>query len=158
MKKVLLWSFAMGMVIICGIWFLFGGGITEHITDTNGPDNFSLQSITDENIRTLDMGALGGSESSDSISTTTYHSDKFSGVSVIHQEQVRATGMTIKVYNYIVREGNFRLLVMVDDEILHEFVPNGDIIQTCELGAINGLFSIRIAGESASYKFSYDKW
>lgn len=159
MKKALLWLFVIGLTVTCAVWFLFRGGITEHIPDTNGPDDFSLQTITDENIRKLNTGALGGGESWDSISnTTTYRSDKFSGVSVIHEKEIWTTGMTINVYNYIVEDGNFRLLVMVDDEILHEFIPNGDLIQTFELGAISGLFSIRIAGESADYRFSCDMW
>lgn len=159
MKQKLWWLFAVALVVVCGVWFLFGGGISSHIEDTNGPDNYSLQTITDQNIRDLDIGAIGSGKSSGSfINGTVYHSKTFSGVDVIHQEDLWTTGLLIRVYDYTIEEGNFRLLVMVDDDILHEFVPNGDPIQTCELGKIDGLFSIRIAGESANYSFRYEIW
>lgn len=159
MKNKLWWLLAIGVVVVCGVWFLLDGGITSHIEDTNGLDNYSLQTITDQNIRDLDIGAIGSGESSGSFTNgTIYHSEKFSGVEVVHQENLWASGLFIQVYDYTVEAGNFRLLVMVDDEILHEFVPNGDPIQTCELGNIEGSFTIRIAGESANYSFRYDMW
>jgi len=158
--KNLLWKLlAAGVVVVCGIWFLLGGGIKEHIEDTNGPDNYTLQTITDQNIRKLDTGSMGSGKSFSSLTnTTTYHSGKFSGVEVIHQSDIWATGLTVQVYDYHVEAGNFRLVLLLDDEIVHEFVPNGEPIQTCTLGKIDGLLSLRIAGESADYSFRCDLW
>ena len=156
-KRILLRTLAICMAAACGC-SLFGG-ITEHIEDTNGPDNYTLQTITDQDICQLSTGSMGDGQRNALLSDLpVFFSKKFSGVSVIEESSTWASGMTIDVYNYRVEEGNFRLLVMVDDQILHEFIPNGDVIQTCQLGEINGHFSIRIAGESAAYEFSYDKW
>ena len=56
MTKILLTVAAVVLVVVCGLWFL--NSDLEHIEDTNGPDDFSLTTITDENIIKQDMGAL----------------------------------------------------------------------------------------------------
>ncbi len=46
--------FAVVMAVVGGYFFLTGG--MEHIEDANGPDNYALVAITDENIIKRDMG------------------------------------------------------------------------------------------------------
>ena len=47
---------AVAVVVICGYSFLTSE--LKHIEDTNGPDDYTLTTITDENIIKQDMGAL----------------------------------------------------------------------------------------------------
>ena len=47
---------AVAVEAFCGYSFLTSD--LEHIEDTNGPDNFALTTITDENIIQQDIGAL----------------------------------------------------------------------------------------------------
>ena len=61
-KKTLIARIAAVLLIgIAAFWFL--GSDLEHIEDTNGPDNYSLTTITDENIIKRDIGALGNKKS-----------------------------------------------------------------------------------------------
>ena len=55
--KNILWAFfALVMVIVFTMLFL--NNDLEHIEDTNGLDDYTLQTITDENICKMDIGAL----------------------------------------------------------------------------------------------------
>ena len=56
MKKLISAVFAIVLIVIAVFWF--SGDDLNHIEDTNGANNYSLQTITDENIRNLDIGAL----------------------------------------------------------------------------------------------------
>ena len=80
LKNVLWKVFAAAMVIVGIVWFLQDD--TKPIEDTNGPDNFFLQVITDRNIIERDMGMVGGIKiRSDLIgSGITFSSDGFTGV------------------------------------------------------------------------------
>ena len=80
LKNVLWKVFAVAMVIIGVVWFLLDD--TEPIEDTNGPDNFALQVITDQNIIKQDMGMVGGIKIYKDIigSGITFSSKGFTGV------------------------------------------------------------------------------
>ena len=67
-KKLLFTVVAILLIAIAVVWFL--GDNMRHIEDTNGADNFELQTITDENICNLDMGSLNVNVS-ESFNTTT---------------------------------------------------------------------------------------
>ena len=153
MKKICTHLLAFLLVL----FFVFGGtGCTmEHIEDTNGADNYTLQTITDENIIHLDMGSLGVNESWDSITNiTTYSSKKFSGVYEIFGENVITNRYEIILNHARVDEGNFRMVVVINDEIVHEFVLN-ELTQSVVLTDVRGYLSLRIAGESAKFMFDY---
>ena len=83
-KKMMIARVAAVLLIgIALFWFL--GSDIEHIEDTNGPDNYSLTTITDENIIRRDIGATGlnkkkGLLTGDVIEFT---SKKFTGVEEI---------------------------------------------------------------------------
>lgn len=57
----------------------------------------------------------------------------------------------------VLKEGNFRGVVLVDDEIVYDFDLE-EMDQSCELHDINGTVSVRIAGESAAYEFYMEVW
>ena len=69
LKKILVPVLIVIFVAVCGIWMFSTDA--EHIEDTNGADNYSLQQITDSNIIKMDIGALNYTESTDNITNTT---------------------------------------------------------------------------------------
>lgn len=152
-KKVLIGIVAAALVIVCGIWFFSGN--SKHIEDTNGAENFELQTITDDNIINMDIGALNFKESTDSITnTTTYSSDKFTGVAEIYGTNMVANRFDITVNHARVDSGNFRIVLLEDDKIVHEFKLN-ELTQTFTLENPSGYVSLRIAGESADFQLDY---
>lgn len=144
------------ILIVCAIVavFIFKSS-PEHIEDTNGADNFALQTITDEDIVSLKMGARGISEHTDSITnTTTYKSSKFTGVYEVFREGLITNRFEITVNHAHVSSGNFKMVLVVNDEIVHEFKLN-ELMQTFEVKDIKGDVSLIIAGESADFMFDY---
>lgn len=156
MKKNKLFGIIIAIAVVAVAIFMFMGNGMEHIEDTNGAENFALQTITDENIINKDIGAIGGPNmSTDNISnTTTYSSKKFTGVAEIYGVDITTTSMDITVNHASVTEGNFKLVLLVDDEIVHEFKLN-ELSQTYTLEKPSGYVSLVIAGESANFEFDY---
>ncbi len=152
-KKLLITIGAVILIIVVIIWFMQDG--LEHIEDTNGADNYNLQTITDLNIVNRDIGAMGLKISTDSISnTTTYSSEKFTGVEEIYGENIATNRMEFTINHAKVTEGNFKIVLLVDDEIVHEFKLN-ELMQTHVIENVSGYVSLRIAGESANFMFDY---
>lgn len=152
-KKIIFGIGAVVLIVVCGVWFLSSD--LEHIEDTNGADNFSLQTITDSNIINRDIGAMGLKKSTDSaFNTTTYSSNKFTGVEEIFGENIWGNRFEITVNHARVDSGNFKIVLLEDDEIVHEFTLN-ELMQTYVLENPNGYISLRIAGESADFMFDY---
>ena len=152
-KKILFGIMAVVLIAVCGIWFLTDN--TQHIEDTNGADNYKLQSITDDNIINRDIGALNVKESKSSITgTTTYSSDKFTGVYEIFGENIVGNRFDISINHAAVSSGNFKMVLVHNDEIVHEFKLN-ELMQDYTLENPNGYVALRIAGESADFMFDY---
>lgn len=153
-KNILCGIFAVVLIIVCFNWFQSDN--VEHIEDTNGDDNYALQEITDENIINLDTGAIGGpNEESDNLTnTTTYSAKNFTGTAEIYGENITTNRFEITVDFAKVEAGNFRMVLLVDDEIVHDFTLN-ELTQTYVLEDVSGYVSLRIAGESAAFTFDY---
>lgn len=139
-------------------------GCGPEFEDTNGPDDYTLATITDENIINMDLGASGysmspGSESEDYMTTNTkFKSDNFSGVAEIFGTNLLGkSDMTFDLSSIQVDGGNFRLMVLLDDKIVHEF-NHEDLLQSYELRDVNGYVSVRMAGESAAFKYYIQVW
>ena len=153
LKKILPLLAAVALIVVAVIWFT--GSDLEHIADTNGPDDFTLQTITDDNIRNRDMGALNVGQSTSLVSdTVSYSSKKFTGVYEVFTENIITNRYEITVNHARVDAGNFKMVLCVDDEIVHEFTLN-TLSQTFVLEHVNGTVSLRIAGESADFMFDY---
>ncbi len=153
LKKILL---PVGIVIFLAVFalWMFSSDI-KHIEDTNGADNYNLQQITDYNIINMDIGALNLKESTDSISnTTTYSSDKFTGVAEIYKNNIKGNRFDITINHAQVDSGNFKIVLVHNDEIVHEFKLN-ELMQSYTLEKPNGTVALRIAGESADFMFDY---
>ncbi len=152
-KKTLTIIGAVLLVAICCIWFL--NSDLEHIEDTNGSDNYGLQTITDSNIVNRDVCAMGLETKTDTISnTTTYSSNKFTGVEEIYGTNIIGNRFEITINHARVDSGNFKIVLLEHDKIVHEFKLN-ELTQTYVLDNPDGYISLRIAGESAHFMFDY---
>ena len=143
---------AVVMIGIAIFWFL--GSDMKHIEDTNGPDNYSLTTITDENIINRDMGAMGLSRSKSIVTgdTHTFSSDKFTGVEeIMYNNYILNSSDYFTIYNYEIKEGNMKMVVVLDDEIIAELEPG--MIVEYDFKDVNGTLALRIAGESAAFHF-----
>ena len=123
------------------------------IEDTNGPDNFTLNTITDQNILTLDLPSGGyGTKTSGLLSKTVTHSGKdFSGVVEVLWTDMIAGDFVLDLMDYTVTGGNFRMVVVNEDRIIADIEPGTTQIL---LEGVKGRVALRIAGESAAYSFS----
>lgn len=154
LKKILFGILGIAVIIVCLISFLTND--LEHIEDTNGPDDYSLAVITDENIINMDTGALGGpTKSTNTLSgnAINFSADKYTGVSeILYDNYILKSDFDLSIHNFEVYEGNLRLLVINDGKIIAELEPG--MVIDCYIEDITGYVSLRIAGESASFSFS----
>lgn len=135
------------------------GGCGTTYEDTNGADNFELQTITDENIIHLETGASGLAYKESNLGllqSSEYYSKNFNGVEQIYLTNfVGASDIYVYIGHMNVESGNFRLVVINDDKIIHEF----DLDTFGEeflFEDLTGTFSIHVAGESAKFDFYID--
>lgn len=146
---------AVAVVVICGYSFL--NSDLKHIEDTNGPDDYTLTTITDENIIKQDMGALNVSKSIGLLNDgVTFKSDKFTGVYRVFQTNFFFdSDFLMDVAGFWVNNGNFRMCIVNDGKIIANVEPG--MFATCELSDLNGSFELVIAGESADFEFTLNR-
>lgn len=130
----------------------------EEYEDTNGADDFSLQTITDENIIKRDIGASGLSYSEEELGagleSSEYYSDNFNGVEQIYlNTYFGKSDVTVYIGTMSVEKGNFKMAVILNDEIIKE-IPLDTFNEIFYFEDISGDFSIVVAGESADFEFS----
>lgn len=151
LKKLISFIVVVVFLVVFAVW-MFSSDL-EHIEDTNGA-TFQLQQITDSNIINMDIGALNVSKTKTPLSETEYSSDKFTGVYDIFTTDIVGNRFDITLFNTVVNSGNFKVVLIHNDEIVHEFRLN-ELMQTYTLENPHGAVSLRIAGESADFEFSY---
>ena len=152
MKKILCLIMALGFAVLAV-------GCGPEIADTNGPDDYSLATVTEENVVNQDLGCSSytmspGSEDDDYLDKVTkFKGKEFSGVTQLYMTNyLGKSDVTVDVSNLTVNSGNFALYVLLDGEIVHEF-KIGELMETFEMEDINGTFEIVMAGETADFKF-----
>ena len=146
---------AVAVVAFCGYSFLTSD--LEHIEDTNGPDNFALTTITDENIIQQDIGALNVKKSTGILNDgITFSSNQFTGVYRVFQTNFFFdSDFLMDLAGFYVNSGNFKMAVVNDGEIIATVEPG--LFSTCNLSDLNGSFELIIAGESADFEFTLDR-
>ena len=152
--KKILPGIAAVLLIVAGCIWMFGDGAPSQITDTNGPDDFTLTTITDENIINRDIGSIGGPTISQGLigDGYTFSAKEFSGVyEILYDNFIGKSDFQLDITNFVVTGGNFRMVVVHDDQIVAELTP--DMFVEYRLEDIKGTVSLRIAGESASFSF-----
>lgn len=152
MKKILVLLFLM-------LLSLSLAGCGEEYEDTNGEDNFALQTITDEDIINLATGASGLSYKESNLGffhSSEYSSKKFNGVEQIYLTNfIGKSDVEIYVGHMNVKKGNFKLAVINNDEIIKE-IPVDSFNETYFFEDLKGTFSVHVAGESAAFDFYID--
>ena len=146
------------LVIACCVW-LFLGRI-DHIEDTNGADDFSLQTITEENIINLDFGATGGpaiSRGNAWNEGVEFSADKYTGVTeILYDDFFGTSDFEVSLSSFSVTGGNFQMVVVYNGEIVATLEPGSTVEYRLE--DVSGYISLRIAGESASFSFTMSEY
>ena len=152
-KRGLLIIASVVFVVVVLFWISTTG--VEHIEDTNGPDIYKLQTITDYDIVDMKMGSKGLTETTSKLTgVTTYSSNKFTGVAHIYLTNIISNRMEFTINHARVDKGNFKIALVVDDEIVHEFKLN-ELTQSYVLEDVKGTVALVIAGESADFQLDY---
>ena len=159
-KNILWIVFAVALVVVGAIW-LFAGTQLEHIEDTNGADNYSLQTITEQDVVEHNMGTKGSVNKRETrfgnISNgIKYSSKKFTGVHRLYTATIiEGSDIYVSLAGFEIREGNFACYIVFDGEVVGKIEPDDFataefIIENVEKTASLEYF---IAGESASFEF-----
>lgn len=117
-----------------------------HIKDTNGDEDFTLETITDEDI--LAGGTKYVAFGSQNLTVGDVHSvtvKKFSGVWQVAMLELQG-GSAAVTMDMTVAKGNCRVVLICNDEIVHDFDINGQDTYTVHTA---GKYYIKLAGESA---------
>ncbi len=145
-----------GLVVV----FTIAGQDLEHYEDTNGPENYSLQTITEQQIIDRSIGALGGpnvTRSSLLGSTVEFSAKKYTGVSeILYDNFLLPSDFEVNLTNYYIHEGNFQLVVVHDDAIVAVLEPG--MFVNYRLEDVTGYVALRIVGESAAFTFSISEY
>ena len=143
---------------VVGAWLILGG--TDHIEDTNGPEDFSLQTITDQQIIDRSIGSVGGPTISRSVLTgdaVEFSAEKFTGVyEILYDNFIGKSDFDLSLLNYEIRGGNFKIVVVHEDKIVATLEP--DMFVDYRLEDISGYVSLRIVGESAAFTFAISEF
>lgn len=154
-KKILLGIGVVVFLVVFVVWMWSSD--LEHIEDLNGEDNYSLTTITEEQIKEHTMGYLNLKKSKGILSGNfiEFSSDKFTGVcEVFSQNMILNSDFVLDVTNFVIEEGNFEMVLLLDGEIVTRLEP--DTFVTYQMEKVNGRVSLVIAGESAKFSFSID--
>lgn len=163
--KNFLWGiFAIVLVVVFVVWFIANPG-PEHIEDTNGADNFSLQVITEQDIIEHSMGTRGAITEKESkldlgvvkfSDGKEYSASKFTGVSCLYTSTIfEGSDIDISLAEYKINAGNFAFYVVFDGEVVGQIMPSDSATSDFRLENVNktGTLEYIIAGESADFSF-----
>lgn len=164
--KNILWGiFAVALIAVFVVWFILAPA-PEHIEDTNGADNHSLEQITEENIIRQNVGTRGTIKEAEHqlnleaftvSSGREYSSNKFTGVALLHTTTLfEGSDIYVSLANFTVNSGNFGFYIVFDGEIVGQVIPGEGATSEFMLENVpkTGLLEYVIAGESADFSFT----
>ncbi|MFR7880699.1 MAG: hypothetical protein ACLU5J_03890 [Christensenellales bacterium] len=109
------------------------------IEDTNGTDNYDLNTLTDEDFFKQSNVTKFGSVTSKINNQATLKVKKMSGVEVLDKINVSSGNLTIHT-NLKITAGNIKLVLIYNDEIIKEFKINEEDSYT---GIVNGVYYLK---------------
>ena len=127
----------------------------SHIEDTNGPDDYSLVKISDEEILGVRSASTKiGAFESQTGRTIKVKVSKFSGVENLQSFKTTNSDITFTV-SVTVTSGNFKAVLVQEGKIIHTFNNNAsNQVVTVKQGT--GTVSFYVAGESAKYNITLE--
>lgn len=129
---------------------LSGCGSLSHIPDTNGTEDFSLCSITQEELVAKSTHVLQqNTVTASSNGRVSFRTQKFSGITEIYRFTNRDGGDRVFTVSSDLTGGNLKLYFYSDGKILYD-IPVGQTV-TVTLPAVEGPCALRAAGESAAF-------
>lgn len=148
MKKILCTLLTVAIVMS------FAGCVMSKYKDTNGESDFSLQTITDADI----LQGTGTSKLMYSKFTinnkTEFKAKTMSGVETVWERRLSDETLELTVSSTFTK-GNARLVLLVDDEIVHDFSLN-EQDQQFNLEHVTGKVRLKLACESAGFSVTYE--
>ncbi|MBE6747884.1 MAG: hypothetical protein E7557_01475 [Ruminococcaceae bacterium] len=150
--KTMIILFVVAIIAIFAFFPSFVGNEKE-IKDTNGPDDFSLCELTDEDIIEGIDGDLVESHQEGS-STHSFYGKLFTGAETIYNFENPQASYTINLSKLKVTEGNIRVVVVIDNKIVYDFEPNKNS-QSYTITGFTENASLRVAGESAFFDIEF---
>ncbi|HHX80163.1 MAG TPA: hypothetical protein GX692_03765 [Acholeplasmataceae bacterium] len=118
--------------------------------DTNGDDNYDLETITDEMIiegsRSISIGSIESKVNNKGKLSI----NKFNGVKTIKTFNNGSYTITV---DFKVTKGNVKLVLCDDEKIIHEFSINSEN-QTFTIADESKVY-FKIAGESSGFELNY---
>ena len=147
MKRFL--SALLAVVIVLSL-----SGCMISYEDTNGDADFSLQTITEQDIiqKTICSKVMSSTVTADN--RTVCKAKTMSGVEALFEKRMKNESLDIVVSCQITK-GNARLVLTLDDKIVHDFALNEEN-QRFTLDNVTGRISLKLAGESTGYAVSYE--
>lgn len=155
--KIPKWLIIVLLLVVAVVLIELGGNMGGvYYEDTNGDDNFALQTITDEDILKgkIEADGLSGNVNS-STGEENYLSNSFSGVCTLFSQESNGEDVEFTVEYITVEKGNFKMAVVVNEKIIHEF-NLGESNQSYTVENARGQVSLIVAGESAKCDFKFN--
>ncbi len=141
------------------------------IPDTNGTEDFALNSITIEQIVSEEFAAYkyiaGGKGTGEQSQVKDYrfkdldytrmtsYAKSFSGIDTLHATRSQNDTLILEIES-IVSSGNFAIIILVDGEMYSE-VPINQSTQIKLTDVSGKTVLVRIAGESAEYEIAVNR-
>ena len=143
--------FAVLVVAAIAFFPTIGSNVKEY-KDTNGENDFSLCKITDEDIiEGMDSSTLNIVTFDEEQNEYWYLGKYFNGSTSLSTGTPLTKNNTINIQKFSVTKGNARLLILADNTIVHDFIPN-ESNQKLSLNNLQGDISLVIAGESTNFE------
>lgn len=140
------------------VWLFLPGA--EPIADTNGPDDISLNTLTDADLvadsfsstagLTTSTGRItlpGGWQIDDGVEISA--KDLSGVVELLWANYLLPSDFDLEISSFSVTGGNARLVVINNGQIVAELHPGDDLV--CHLEDLTGPTSLRLAVESAAF-------
>jgi len=147
MKKKIIFLFLFVFILVT-----FSG--CTHIEDTNGAEDYTIETFTDDDIiKKSSYSALGFVETNINGKITIKIS-KFSGVYEITSLNPKNETLVFTVESKC-SLGNFRIVLIKDDAIIRDILIN--TTEKVEIENANGKYIMKIVGESANFSLTITK-